>query len=71
MKALQNMWSYQKSNLAVVSNNQYLIEEFPIDKYSKHIPDWFKNIHVDLATYDKNITKGQEHTAKSCAGIWD
>jgi len=71
MKALQNMWSYRKSNLAVVSNNQYLIEEFPIEKYSKHIPDWFKNIHVDLATYDKNITKGQKHTAKSCAGIWD
>lgn len=72
MRELLKQLSYRhSSNLAVVSNNKYLIEEFPLEKYSKHIPDWYKNIKVDLSNYDKNFKKGEQHTAKSCAGIWD
>ncbi len=72
MKELLKRLSYRQStDLAVVSNNQYLIEEFPLEKYSKHVPEWFKNIKVDLSEYDKNIKQGEQHTAKSCSGIWD
>ena len=72
MKELLKRLSYlRRGNLAVVSNNQFLIEEYPLEKYSKHLPSWFKDIKVDLSEYKQAHAKGRNHTAKSCSGIWD
>lgn len=61
----------QSNNLAVVSNNEFLIEEYPLEKYSKHLPNWFKDMKVDLSEYNKDHDPGRNHTAKSCSGMWD
>ena len=53
----------------LVSNNKFLVEEFPIEKYSKEPPKWFKDIHVNLHEYTKNTE--HKSTVKACAGIWD
>lgn len=72
MKELLKRLSYlRRGNLAVVSNNEFLIEEYPLENYSKHLPSWFKDIKVDLSEYKQDHEKGRNHTAKSCSGIWD
>ena len=66
MKELLKRLSYlRRGNLAVVSNNEFLIEEYPLENYSKHLPSWFKDIKVDLSEYKQAPEKGRNHTAKS------
>ena len=53
----------------LITNNKFLLDEYPVQKYSKEIPLWFKDIHVNLHKYTQN-TKFK-HTVKACSGIWD
>ena len=59
----------KKKIVKLISNNKFLVDEFPVEKYSKNPPKWFKDIHVNLSEY-ADINDWQT-TAKGCAGIWD
>lgn len=60
---------FNKKIAKFVTNNKFLLEEYPIQKYSKNPPSWFKDVHVNLQEYTKE-TK-HKSTVKACSGIWD
>jgi len=60
---------FNKQIAKFVTNNKFLLEEYPIQKYSKNPPSWFKDVHVNLNKYmDEPQFKT---TVKACSGIWD
>jgi len=59
----------RNKTVKLVSSNKFLVEEFPIEKYSKQPPEWFKDIHVNLQEYTQDTEF--KSTVKACAGIWD
>lgn len=58
-----------KNIVKFVTDNKYLLEEYPLEKYSKNPPQWFKDLHVNLHKYSNNTEFST--TAKGCSGIWD
>tara|TARA_R100000388_G_scaffold89413_1_gene70167 strand:+ start:666 stop:1370 length:705 start_codon:yes stop_codon:yes gene_type:complete len=60
------MFPKQRNNLRLVTNNNFILEHYPIEKYIKHIPKWFKEIPIF-----QNESYFAPKTAKACEGFTD
>jgi len=57
----------KQKEIKFITNNKFLLNEFPIEKYSKNLPNWYKNIDINVNKYTKN----NKLSSKACSGMLD
>lgn len=59
----------KQKEVKFITKNKFLLNEFPIEKYSNNLPNWFENININANKYTKDTSK--KLSSKACSGMLD